>query len=97
MQLVAFASAAEPKVEVGTHDSELINQVAPAGQGHDVKDKTSVIDPACGMTVDTSNAEYRSVHDGETYYFCAAGCKASFDKDPGKFIGAGNNGKSSGR
>ena len=40
------------------------------------------------MTVDTATAEYRSVHDGKPYYFCSAGCRASFDKDPEKFIGA---------
>ncbi len=50
--------------------------------------KTTAIDPVCRMTVDTATAEYRSVHDGKPYYFCSAGCKASFDKDPEKFIGA---------
>ena len=44
------------------------------------------IDPVCGMSVDTSSAAYRSVHDGHTYYFCSRGCKDSFDKDPGRFL-----------
>jgi len=47
------------------------------------------LDPVCGMTVDTATAEYRSFNDGKAYYFCAAGCKANFDKNPAKFIGAG--------
>ncbi len=51
--------------------------------------KTTVIDPVCGMSVDTATAEYRSFHYGKAYYFCSAGCKASFDKDPEKFSGAG--------
>jgi len=38
------------------------------------------------MTVDTDRAEYRSFHKSETYYFCSAGCKESFDSDPGKYI-----------
>lgn len=38
------------------------------------------IDPICGMTVDVATARYSSVRDGETYYFCCAGCKATFDK-----------------
>jgi Cu+-exporting ATPase len=41
------------------------------------------------MTVDTATAEYRSFHEGKAYYFCSAGCKVSFDKDPAKFAGAG--------
>jgi YHS domain-containing protein len=44
------------------------------------------IDPVCGMSVDTEHAEYRSFQKGETYYFCSAGCKETFDKDPGKYI-----------
>ena len=53
-----------------------------------------VIDPVCGMTVDSATAQYRSFHDGKAYYFCAVGCKATFDKNPAKFIGA--NAKSEG-
>jgi YHS domain-containing protein len=44
------------------------------------------IDPICHMDVDTDNptggkSEYR----GSTYYFCAPGCKRTFDQDPGKY------------
>jgi Cu+-exporting ATPase len=38
------------------------------------------------MSVDPEHAEYRSFQKGEAYYFCSAGCKESFDKDPGKYI-----------
>jgi YHS domain-containing protein len=27
----------------------------------------------------------RSTHGGKTYYFCCAGCKEAFDKDPGHY------------
>jgi uncharacterized protein len=47
---------------------------------------TMVKDPVCGMTVDPHQTAHRSVRDGETYYFCSAGCKESFDKDPGKYL-----------
>ena len=57
------------------------------GRGEDVTDQTTAIDPVCGMTVDTATAEYRSFHEGKAYYFCAASCKATFDKNPEKFIG----------
>ncbi len=79
---------ADPTVEVGSHDAPPISQDAPKGQGDAVTDKTTAIDLVCGMTVDTSTAEYRSFLDGKAYYFCSASCKVSFDKDPGKFVGA---------
>ena len=47
--------------------------------------QTEAHDPVCGMTVEPATAEYRSVFLGQTYYFCSAGCQASFDKDPGKY------------
>jgi len=44
------------------------------------------IDPVCGMEVDPQTAAGQSEYNGKTYYFCAPGCKASFDKDPGKYL-----------
>jgi xanthine dehydrogenase accessory factor len=44
------------------------------------------LDPVCGMTVDVSDARYRAVHEGRTYYFCSAGCKESFDSEPAKYL-----------
>ena len=49
---------------------------------------TEAIDPVCGMTVEIATAHFTSAYNGETYYFCAAGCKRSFDKEPGKYIQA---------
>jgi xanthine dehydrogenase accessory factor len=43
-------------------------------------------DPVCGMTVEVATAHFTSEYNGNTYYFCAAGCKRSFDKEPGKYI-----------
>src|SRR5687768_1454970 len=44
------------------------------------------IDPVCGMTVDEDVAAATSVHDGSTYYFCAPGCKRTFDANPAKVL-----------
>ena len=44
------------------------------------------IDPVCGMTVDVADARFRTVHDGQTYYFCSAGCLASFQAEPAKYL-----------
>jgi xanthine dehydrogenase accessory factor len=43
-------------------------------------------DPVCGMTVEIATAHFTSQYEGTTYYFCAAGCKRSFDKEPQKYI-----------
>ena len=58
--------------------------------------ETTAIDPVCQMTVEPAAAEHRSFHDGKAYYFCSAGCKLSFDKNPGKFIGASAQSEGSG-
>ena len=47
----------------------------------------SVKDPVCGMMVDPKTAPAKSQYKGQTYYFCAPGCKTSFDKDPEKYLG----------
>jgi len=57
--------------------------------GGEMEHDTSAIDPVCGMTVDPVKTQHRSVHEGKTYYFCSGGCKESFEKDPGKYVGAG--------
>ncbi len=44
-------------------------------------------DPVCGMEVDEKKAAATSIHNGQTYYFCAKGCKNAFDKEPGKYLG----------
>lgn len=47
------------------------------------------MDPVCHMEVDEESAQWTSEYMGQTYYFCAAGCKASFDKDPDKYLAHG--------
>ena len=43
-------------------------------------------DLVCGMTVNEKKAAAKSEYKGNTYYFCARGCKVAFDKDPEKYI-----------
>ena len=47
---------------------------------------TEAIDPVCHMTVEIATAHFTSEYNGQTYYFCAAGCKRSFDKNPEKYL-----------
>ncbi len=46
-----------------------------------------VKDPVCGMNVDENKAVATSEYKGKTFYFCAKGCKAAFDKNPEKYLG----------
>jgi xanthine dehydrogenase accessory factor len=43
-------------------------------------------DPVCGMTVAQGEAKHLSEYRGETYYFCCAGCKHEFDRQPEAYL-----------
>ena len=43
-------------------------------------------DPVCGMEVKENQAAAKSQHNGQTYYFCSAACKAEFEKNPAKYV-----------
>lgn len=53
---------------------------------HEAADR-QVIDPVCHMHVTVNDATPRSTYAGQTYYFCAPGCKTTFGKDPAKYAG----------
>jgi len=44
-------------------------------------------DPVCSMMVDEKKAKFKSDYNGKTFYFCAASCKTTFDKNPAKYAG----------
>jgi YHS domain-containing protein len=48
--------------------------------------KNLAIDPVCKMTVDEKTAKFKTDYKGETYYFCAPGCKKAFEKEPEKYL-----------
>jgi len=43
-------------------------------------------DPVCKMKVEEKTAKFKSEYQDRTYYFCAAGCKKEFDKNPKKYL-----------
>jgi Cu+-exporting ATPase len=47
---------------------------------------SAVIDPVCGMTVDSHTTPHRHSHHDRTYYFCSAGCRTKFAADPEKYL-----------
>jgi len=44
------------------------------------------IDPICKMEVDEATAKFTSEFKGNTYYFCAPGCKTEFEANPEKYV-----------
>ena len=44
------------------------------------------VDPVCGMTVTAGPSAYPLAHEGVTYYFCCAGCRGAFGKDPASYL-----------
>ena len=43
-------------------------------------------DPVCGMVVSPTGTTNRVDHDGRTFYFCCAGCKAKFLVAPPRYL-----------
>lgn len=43
-------------------------------------------DQVCGMTVDPLTAKEKTDYNGATYWFCCAGCRVEFEKDPQHYL-----------
>jgi len=80
--------------EAATASAPVADRVPPAETAAPVKDTTEsseggtamTTDPVCHMEVEEGSAAATSEYKGQTYYFCAAGCKKSFDQDPEKYL-----------
>jgi Cu+-exporting ATPase len=66
-------SAVEPQVEV-------------AGAEAPTPAIAKAVDPVCGMELDSAKAGASATVGGKTYYFCSAGCRAAFEKDPNRYV-----------
>ena len=44
------------------------------------------VDPVCKMDVDEKTAKWKSSYAGKEYFFCAPGCKKTFEKNPAKYV-----------
>jgi xanthine dehydrogenase accessory factor len=69
------ATAEKPHIHMPAHDD---------GASHPAA--TEAVDPVCGMTVEIASARYKSEYQGQTYYFCAAGCQRKFEKEPQRYL-----------
>ena len=62
-------------------------ELAEAQIAHEVEpEPETAVDPVCGMTVDIPTARYKTVYEGQTYYFCAAQCQHRFEKNPAEYL-----------
>jgi xanthine dehydrogenase accessory factor len=43
-------------------------------------------DQVCGMTVDPLTSQHKAVYLDVTYWFCSAGCKGEFEKEPARYL-----------
>jgi P-type Cu+ transporter len=43
-------------------------------------------DPVCGMDVNPESAHHTTLHNGEKYFFCCAGCLTKFQANPEKIL-----------
>jgi P-type Cu+ transporter len=55
-------------------------------QGHQADGDATVRDPVCGMAVDPATSQHRFDYQGETHYFCSAGCRTKFAADPKSWL-----------
>ncbi|HVB98490.1 MAG TPA: XdhC family protein [Candidatus Dormibacteraeota bacterium] len=58
---------------------------APRAEPSAAPATTSATDPVCGMQVEIATADHTATVDGVAYYFCCAGCRAKFLKDPSPY------------
>ncbi|HEY4461084.1 MAG TPA: XdhC family protein [Streptosporangiaceae bacterium] len=58
----------------------------PAGRAAVAPAPAEAVDPVCGMTVTAGPSAYPFEHEGVTYYFCSAGCRREFGKDPAAHV-----------
>jgi xanthine dehydrogenase accessory factor len=63
-------------------------ELIPAGEMTSKADDepAMAIDLVCGMTVPADESSRPYEYEGRVYYFCAPGCRTSFEKDPERFI-----------
>ena len=42
--------------------------------------------PVCNMEVDETGNPPKTEFDGQTYFFCAEGCKKAFEAEPSRYV-----------
>jgi YHS domain-containing protein len=50
------------------------------------KEAKMAIDPICLTEIDEKTTPFKSLHRGQTFYFCDETCKRKFEEEPEKYI-----------
>ena len=78
---------ANPETHAHSHDAHPPAEKACCDSHHTAPPTPeTVLDPVCGMTVNPETAKHRAEHGGKAFYFCSAGCREKFEKDPAKYL-----------
>ena len=92
VQLRASGALARPAAEAVTRNRSAGSQGShetggkPGVGGANPVRPAQAVDPVCGMTV-AAEASGRPVrHEDVDYYFCCAGCRQAFEKDPDAYV-----------
>ena len=92
VQLRASGALARPAAEAVTRNRSAGSQGShetggkPGVGGANPVRPAQAVDPVCGMTV-AAEASGRPVrHEDVDYYFCCAGCRRAFEKDPDAYL-----------
>jgi len=80
------AAAAGPAGDFGARAPKSPAHVPPASEPTAPPGTGDAVDPVCGMTVTAGPSAYPLAHEGVTYYFCCAGCRGAFGKDPASYL-----------
>ncbi|MGA2643288.1 MAG: XdhC family protein [Candidatus Sulfotelmatobacter sp.] len=74
--VAAHKKSTSPALNLSVSNPPVLNPPAPNNEARD---------PVCGMFVNVSGAKYKSAHNGSDVYFCCAGCKQAFERQPEKY------------
>jgi Cu+-exporting ATPase len=76
---------------MNTHDQGHDHEHAGVGRGTAASGAGApgaVVDPVCGMQIDSATAAGHMDHGGHTYFFCSRRCEEKFRNDPDHYVGA---------
>lgn len=74
--LAGGCASTPPKQEIAAPESGAVSAPSPV----------TIRCPVSGADATNAPEALRTEHKGQTYFFCCAGCKAEFEKNPEKYI-----------